>query len=701
MAAYRRRHGLLAGALAVCLLLSGCTSEGSVGDDGYPEVRAIADALTGLGEGLPSDPAEAAGALVSIVREGADPVQAVAATAELLRRAGIPLVTIDGDVVAMPDTMVFDELPVYVELIPGLTRSVREESTYPVETVGAILELVGAVDRPVPWEQLAGTVALWGRVADDPPEVTSAAATVRALSGQRGRVFSARLPAEGQGIDALALIILLAHMIGDVTDAADDASGDAAQSLGPAGGSPGHPAASVPMSGLGQACDAISAVLEAKELPKASQESLKVSKGALTKAFETKLEQLMALEDDAPGTHPWAKRVTAAKKGVGVIKKVGAYISTALLLLGTRLQVTSDKPGTHYKHEDGSTAENIDLTALVDFHSPIPQKEITCFALAGVKVPKNGPLTDLNVKWNLDQDMSGSGTDIAGGRHLRPVKASQQAFLRKSTPDADGRSRVTLKPAVEDNPPPKGSKATEMTSAVTVSVKITKDDFPFSVSDLINVLSVANAAKTAFEKSIDFIKDRVIDELLPEESIKIPVTYHSSQAVVAKVEDSVEAYSYTMPRVYVDLVSCTGAEGPFTGVGGHDELKISVGGKLANVGFGFFGFGDVLPDTLPAVQTNIKASGSELRHNPLVLVSTPKGPLVSLLLDVRPTEEANSGIGSFVVYPLGDGRYGKHVGWVELLIADEHWPFGNFKGLVYAVDHDDRCPGGGSHFDGS
>src|SRR5699024_2909721 len=72
-----------------------------------------AASLTAVAAQLPPDPVDAAEALVGTIF-GADDVAAVAATGELLRRAGLPLVSATGPVVALPDRLTIISDPIDV-----------------------------------------------------------------------------------------------------------------------------------------------------------------------------------------------------------------------------------------------------------------------------------------------------------------------------------------------------------------------------------------------------------------------------------------------------------------------------------------------------------------------------------------------------------------------------------------------------------
>src|SRR5690606_29981830 len=89
-----------------------------------------------------------------------------------------------------------------------------------------------------------------------------------------------------------------------------------------------------------------------------------------------------------------------------------------------------------------------------------------------------------------------------------------------------------------------------------------KEDFPFEFGDFFSLL---NAVGFGVGKTFDLIKEVLVKAGLPSQTITIEVEYHGADIIVAQGENEVNLILAKIPRVYVDLVSCTGTAGPFIG----------------------------------------------------------------------------------------------------------------------------------------
>ena len=118
---------------------------------------------------LPTDPADAAAVLVELVH-GPDVALAVEATGELLRRAGIPLVTTAGAVVALPDHAVLADEPVYAPLVAQVAGAVRQGDFYAPDQLAELLAGLDVTNGPLPTATLLGGLGAWGKDPDALPE---------------------------------------------------------------------------------------------------------------------------------------------------------------------------------------------------------------------------------------------------------------------------------------------------------------------------------------------------------------------------------------------------------------------------------------------------------------------------------------------------------------------------------------------------
>src|SRR5690606_25349303 len=212
--ARRRLPRVLAALIVLSLAAAGCTTTGTGGGaDGLEPLGAVpdAEALDRAAESIPEAPEAAAHALVQLLR-GADRDTAVAATAEILRRAGFPIVTADGHVVALPDERMAFNHTVYVEFVPALTAQVRADAGYDAADVADYLTALGIAGEPLDAGVLVGTFAQWGKDEADITETRFAGAVARESGWQRGELFAPDAPAPR--IDPLQFVLLSGHATG-------------------------------------------------------------------------------------------------------------------------------------------------------------------------------------------------------------------------------------------------------------------------------------------------------------------------------------------------------------------------------------------------------------------------------------------------------------------------------------------------------
>jgi hypothetical protein len=641
---------------------------------------ALAADMAALSATLPEERRAAARSLVRTVRDG-DPDEALVATAELLRRAGFPIVSVDGPVVALPDDVAFSDVPIAAELLGNLSASVRAGSLYPVDAVGSVLHQLETVDAPVPWPQLAVAAAEWGKDDAAPDYIVSAAAAVRALSGERGQVFAPSQVATEQGIDALALVILVGH---------------AGAVPVPVPGAQIHGVRTAPAA-TGGPCDQLRKALSPADATQLEALGVAVRKWGWTTSIDMALDynkRLAELNGVDPAGLGLATTTHGAMRAYEFTNKAASYLSIVLLLLGTTLDLDTDKTVTHYKHTDGSRDEEITATATVRFQSELAEARLACYALAGVEVPKNGPVAGINVRWSLGQDVRPAASgDLASAAHLRPTAASLAKFTIDKT-DAAGTASVVVKPPVEDEP----GQGAELRASVTLSAHLEKGELPFKLADLTAILELKPQA-AVIGKTLDGLKSLAVDELLPTARVAIGVRYHGADPVVVKVDESVNLVLYEIPRVYADLVSCTGVAGPFTGQGGYSTVGLGDFGQWSSAGLSALGM-PALPATSPAQDNALSVTPNNNGQPDRFLVAQGDGaPFVEGSLSIDPDASSTDDPLGWVTFDVGDGRQGRPVGELELLLGGSSWPFGDLTGTVYRVATDPRCPAAGSHFD--
>jgi hypothetical protein len=505
---------------------------------------------------LPIDPADAAAALVDIVH-GPDATLAVEATGELLRRAGIPLVSTAGAVVALPDRAVLADEPVYAPLVAQLAGAVRQGDFYAPDQLAELLAGIEVTNGPLPTSTLIGGLGAWGKGPDDLVESRFAGAAVRALAGIRLEVLYPQAPPAGVRLDPLQVALIVAHGRSDAYERVD-ATGAQDSVLDRLFGVEVVRAATGPCDDLARALktddNTVGGVIEGQIRDR--------TRDALVDSWKDFVLDEAGKE--------------ALETGGKVHEKGAAVVSTLLLLMGATLDLNDDKGGlAHYRHEPGDRGADVEVTARARFESTIAKEKVACYGLAGIEVPPPGPLEGFRVRWSIDQPV---GRGYAG-KHVVPARDDSRAFLGTggggAVTGADGTSKVTLETAVERNP---GAGA-ELEGHVTVTASLDKDDFPFKLSDVVSLGPGFGAKKTW-----DLVVSAVQRAGLPTERRVIKVSYHGTNIYAAKGETTLFAIYYMLP-VYVDIVTCEGLDGRWTGVGGFrgDQTWLA---EAANLIFG-------------------------------------------------------------------------------------------------------------------
>ncbi|NJD26817.1 MAG: hypothetical protein FIA92_00780 [Chloroflexi bacterium] len=522
---------------------------GATGGAYHPAARSFAD--------LPDDPAKAAIALANAVL-GDDLEAAGAATIELLRRTGMPVVSAQGPVVALPDEYVLVDAAIYAELIPLLTASVRRGDSLSPEQFAGYLNDLGAFPGELPASVLLGGLGTWGKDPDSGPQERTAAAAIRALSASRGEVLFMEADPEQVHLDMLQLLLVLGTLsfVGRIEPANADGLAAAVlrdgvvlsdfERLGGVGR----------VAAAGSPCERLEKALKGPSQPGydiAWNQSKKGAKKAAGNLFN------QWRKSNPTGTvQRMLDRAEALKEGskAGEVWSNGAQILNILLLyLGATLEVNAKPPGLHVMTEGG--IPQLEVEAKADFSSTLAQGQLPCYALAGIEVPPNKPLAGYKIHWSISQPVVGAGT----GKLLRVATNYGGYFMsggnQAQITGGDGKAKV-LFDVVHERTPGQGELKHDK---VVVRATLDKDDFPFKLSDL---MGLKNPAGFAFEKSWELVVSAVKRKALPSTPVAIDVAYHDTESYFIKGRRTIIAFYYTMP-IDLDLYTCDGIEGPWHG----------------------------------------------------------------------------------------------------------------------------------------
>ena len=148
-----------------------------------------ASSLAAVDVGLPADPTEATMDLVQKIF-GTDREAAISATGEVLRRAGLPLVSALGPIVAMPDHEVIVNAADPGRVHPDahrLHQGRRLLDTGPTRPDPQLRGLHSSIRSPAP--QVVGILDQWGKGPRTPTESVVAGTAIRALAAQRHQLL--------------------------------------------------------------------------------------------------------------------------------------------------------------------------------------------------------------------------------------------------------------------------------------------------------------------------------------------------------------------------------------------------------------------------------------------------------------------------------------------------------------------------------
>lgn len=674
---------VVASLLVACTGGAGSSPDGSsAGGDGPGSSDApagdpagrIADAASGL----PDDPRAAARTLVRAIFTAPDDAAAVGPLGELFRRSGLPVVTADGSIVALPDDAGFERAPVYLELLEGVAHSVRARSAIPYPAFASGLTQLGITTEDAPWEAFALLLGSWGKSPDTPDFAATASSAVRALAAERGETIDPYGSDDAQWIDPVQSLLLVTHLGGEAAERMEMPS-----------------SLRMPASAAGLCADLDKAFNKQEGLNKMVVDYLKKVLGGVEEYTTGFLEEaeaqgkLTGLDGKMFGGY---KKVKGAVGGIG---DISGYVGLALLLNGLRMTVVG-KTATHYKHSDGDTGPHVTVTAQVTFESGLDKGLVECFNLAGGNLPPDGDQPGMTVQWGLDQPLRAVGPGPASGAHLLPVQRQPDPIgknLQGTTNDA-GKVRWELKPPVEDKP----NQGEEQVGTATITAQLVKDEADWEIGDFVKALS-GNVIGAITDPLVRKATEITVNAALPSARHVVNVTFHGAEPLIVKGGvGSIFGFGVTLNSLDVDLVSCSGRTGPFIGTaswGGATKNIVTeiLGDPIANA------LGYSIPDNVPG-STHPVAMGPGTIDKPTIMEMIPGdgGWLVN---------------GSLVLFPPTDDwrrvtalydeakRIGSEVGEFEFILRDGF----NLMGLeltlpVYAVKNDPRCPDRYFHWDG-
>jgi hypothetical protein len=535
---------LVALALAIVLPFGQAAAAGVPGSDPEP-VRGPAAELPNV----PTEPTAAAATLVAILL-GPDADAANSALTEILRRSAIPVVSLDGTIVAEPDGLALIDGIIYAELVPDLASSIRAGDFYPVQNVAWLIADSIGFDGELPASAVLGGFGRWGKEADDPPESKFAGAAARALSAARGDVLYESAPPEDVEIDPLQAILLIEHLLSPAVEHSTGSSRAGllafldAQVVNAAG-----------------PCDAI--YDKFKKADQVDQLKRSALKDAAKDAFKGGLSE------------GGRQAFEIATKFTDAADKAGAIASTIILLLNVKIDITDDHGGqTHTRHSAGEVDRHVQFKAHAWMKSGFNQQEVKCLYFLGLDVPPVGDLPNFRVRWSVQQPQTsgrrGQLTRVAPGDGIKTNPGGSGGELT----NPKGESTLKLEVAIE-RPPDQGE---ELTAHVEVRASLDKDDFPFKLKDLLKLEKLARHAvdaKSPWQVTVDKIFDIVNSAIkrlgLPVQRRLLDVEYHGSDIYLVRGETDVFLFYYTA-TVFVDVYSCEGIDGPWIGEGGFKNL---------------------------------------------------------------------------------------------------------------------------------
>jgi hypothetical protein len=524
--------------------------------------------------GLPADPAAAAVDLVDKIFTGDGPT-AAAATGELLRRAGIPLGSGKGPIVALPDGLTIVNAQVGVALLPSLAQQARNGLQFDLAQVHAVLAYEGVPEAKLTAGQLVAMLAAWGKGSKDSPATQYAGAAERALAAHHGQVF-----AQGQLLPAKTLDALQRQPTSLNPDAYASAVAVTAPALDPVqllllvahAGSRATTKTTVthvpPKPAPGPSGS--HSLAEGLALPSCSQladffngdEGGRTSKAAIRTILQMQLKQ--AAIERYMGTAR-EKLEKELDKGFENFDKTEDVLSYLAFTAALRFDVSpSNRTTTHFLHHEDLHANDVQFQAHAYFKAIVPKEYAPCFALAGLGLPTNADIKGLEVHWSEPNGEVALEAAEGGPRWLQTL-------------DEHGRSHILTTPRRESDPPKPGERQPVQTVYQQVKAALDKYWLEAHAADLLPLLFgpeniPAIIAGFLYTNIVNMIKEAG----LPSRTLRFPVTYHGNN--VYRILGSGWVYIPFAGKVGfgADLLSCDGPKGPWKG-------SISVSGAAAAI----------------------------------------------------------------------------------------------------------------------
>lgn len=658
-------------AVAAAVLASSCSGAvpAAGGADSTGGGGDVVGQVLRAGEGLPADPRLAARQLVRRIVGAPTDEAAAGEVGEILRRSGFPIVTADGEIVALPDDGGFPDYPVYAEVLVDYARSVRSSTGYPYSTFAKQMVELGVYQGIVDWPVMATVLSLWGK---DPAEAhvsASASSAVRALADTHGMPIDASRNGDDVFLDPLQATILAAHL-GEEPVMRSEGGGGSGGSVDAA-----HPRASA--SGV------------CADLNKAFNSESMVQKGLVKGVSWFISEANGAALDALPPEYQGAVRHFRLAKGTSALK---SYLPAFMLMIGVRFTAEQVQE-MHYMHADGETGAHRTLRVTAEYDSGMSDQTVECYRLAGIKVPKKGPMEGYGVDWEIAAQAAGPVRDAAGnftspGKHVQVASNPRQAFPRGTT-DAAGTATLKVKPPVEGDPVGEGDVIKD---DVIIKAKLRKDA---KLTDFVAFNVPGALTKVAVNLSID--------AYLPWVLIILPVSYHGSDPIVAKGTTAVAPLFFFMATIKptsIDIYSCKGLTGPWNGSATWGGLEFNAFGQATNA--------TLQKITGPNELEQIAARSWKHEIAPFYATPGTSTTFDAFGRDVVAHGELElkadlENYGRFL-RQMKDGRLGHEVGEVRVVIGGGGSQVSAFTLdtlKAYRVESDPRCPGGTPHWDRS
>jgi hypothetical protein len=543
---------------------------------------------------------------------------------------------------------------------------------------------------------LVAFFAAWGKNPNDPIELYSAGAAVRALAAQRGQVFYFQADPSTVHIDLLQVTLLLAQIT-----SSERLRNQAAQS--------GVTKLAVLRGGPAQADSPCEALLRGL---KPDDPNADLISGYLQKKLIDGIKDVIAYERDANGNVRLDRRGNpienetrrkAADRAVQSYNITMKMLSYYLLVSGATIKLEANQTTIHYHHPGkGHSGAHVILTATAVMASTLTKQQVQCYALAGLEIPPGGPMGEgFKVRWSVDQERANGLEGLSSGKHVTVISADQRKLYACGTcadpTNKDGQSTLELYTRTEPDP---GGVGEEQEASVTVTAKLDMTDFPFKPSDFI-ITSESDAAEFAGLKTLDLMLSALKRASLPSEEKTIKVTYHAPSIYVAKGVRNIGSFFfyYTLP-IKVDLYTCDGLTGPWKGQASFGTEESAVGAAFRPLWGKVFGRDLPPPGDKISEQANFKIDPGRINWVPLLTAIQLYGKMelypyeANYYLKYRkPPPHGSSGLLGTTL----SGVIEVYIGGLSFA-ADEQLGGAPFEIFIEAADSDPRCPSGEAKF---